>query len=49
MNQNLTGHVDARLDKLNDETSSTYNEAFFASQDIVANALDNVIARKFVD
>jgi molybdopterin/thiamine biosynthesis adenylyltransferase len=31
MNDNLKGHIDARLDKLHDETSSTYSEAFFAS------------------
>ena len=49
MNPNLKGHIDARLDKVHADTVSTYSEAFFKSQQVVANALDNVQARMFID
>lgn len=49
MNSQLKGHISARLDKIHNDTSEIYSEEFFKSQDIVANALDNVAARIFVD
>ena len=49
MNPHLKGKVEARLDKVCDETIEIYDENFFKSQSIVTNALDNVKARLFID
>lgn len=49
MNSELKDHISARLDKVHNGTNEIYSEEFFKSQDIVANALDNVAARVFVD
>jgi len=49
MNPNLKGHISARLDKIHNETAEEYDELFFSQQDVVANALDNVAARLYVD
>lgn len=49
MNPAMKGHISARLDKVHNDTSEIYNEEFFQQQDIVANALDNVAARVYVD
>jgi len=49
MNSELEGHIEARLDKLHGDTSHIYTEKFFKEQTVVANALDNVAARLFVD
>jgi ubiquitin-activating enzyme E1 len=49
MNPDLKGKVEARLDKVCDETIEIYDENFFKSQSIVTNALDNVKARLFID
>ncbi len=49
MNFQFNGHINARLDKVHNGTNEIYSEEFFQSQDIVANALDNVAARVFVD
>ncbi len=49
MNSQFNGHISARLDKVHNGTNEIYSEEFFQSQDIVANALDNVAARVFVD
>ena len=49
MNPDLKGKVEARLDKVCDETIAIYDESFFKSQSIVTNALDNVKARLFID
>ena len=49
MNPAMKGHISARLDKLHNDTSEVYSEDFFKKQDIVANALDNVAARVYVD
>jgi molybdopterin/thiamine biosynthesis adenylyltransferase len=49
MNSYLKDRVEARLDKVCDDTLALYNESFFKSQSIVTNALDNVKARLFID
>jgi molybdopterin/thiamine biosynthesis adenylyltransferase len=49
MNPNLKGHIDARLDKVHADTVHIYSESFFKTQQIVANALDNIQARLFID
>ena len=49
MNGDLKGHLSARLDKIHQETEDIYSEEFYKKQTLVANALDNVKARLFVD
>lgn len=49
MNPDLKNHVEARLDKVCDDTIEIYDEEFFKAQSIVTNALDNVKARLFID
>lgn len=49
MNPQLKGHIVARLDKVHDGTKEIFNNGFFKSLTIVANALDNVQARRYVD
>ncbi|CAD8160802.1 unnamed protein product [Paramecium pentaurelia] len=47
--QLLLDHIIARLDKVHDLTENIYTDQFFEEQDIIANALDNVAARRYVD
>lgn len=47
MNENL--NVKYQLNKVCMETENIYNDKFFDSLDFVANALDNIEARKYVD
>ncbi|CAK77506.1 unnamed protein product (macronuclear) [Paramecium tetraurelia] len=49
MNPYLRDHIIARLDKVHDSTEHIYTDQFFEDQDIIANALDNVAARRYVD
>ncbi|CAD8078852.1 unnamed protein product [Paramecium sonneborni] len=49
MNPYLRDHIIARLDKVHDSTEHIYSDQFFEGQDIIANALDNVAARRYVD
>jgi molybdopterin/thiamine biosynthesis adenylyltransferase len=49
MNPLLKGHIVARLDKVHEATKDIFNNKFFRSLTIVANALDNVQARRYVD
>ena len=49
MNPNLNGHIFAKLDKVCEETENIFTDEFFLSLDFVANALDNVNARRYVD
>jgi molybdopterin/thiamine biosynthesis adenylyltransferase len=49
MNPDLKGHIEARLDKVHEGTSNIYNEEFFKEQTVIANALDNIKARLFID
>jgi molybdopterin/thiamine biosynthesis adenylyltransferase len=49
MNPELKGNVIARLDKVHEGTSHIFNDKFFEDQTIVTNALDNIMARKYID
>lgn len=49
MNPDLIGHIDARIDKVADDTEHIFNNEFWESLDFVTNALDNVEARTYVD
>ena len=49
MNPSLSGHIFAKLDKVCEETENIFSDEFFTSLDFVANALDNVNARRYVD
>ena len=48
MNPLLKDHILARLDKVYDGTIHIFSDSFFSSLDVVANALDNVQARRYV-
>lgn len=49
LNPRLEGHIHARLDKVCEETEEIYSDSFFKSRGVVANALDNVRARVYMD
>lgn len=49
MNPDLTGKIDARIDKVGPDTENIYDDTFWQSLDFVTNALDNVDARTYVD
>ena len=49
MNPHLKNHIIARLDKVHDGTSHIFTDKFFEELTLVANALDNVQARRYVD
>lgn len=49
MNPLLKSHISARLDKVCEQTEDIYSDEFYEEQNIVANALDNVRARVYVD
>ena len=49
MNPALKSHITARLEKVHDGTAHIYTDKFFSSLSLVANALDNVQARRYVD
>ena len=49
MNPHLDKHIFAKLDKVCEETENIFTDDFFGSLDFVANALDNVNARRYVD
>lgn len=49
MNPLLKNHISARLDKVSEQTEDIYSDQFFDAQTVVANALDNVKARVYVD
>ena len=49
MNPDLNGHITAYQDRVGPETEAQFNDDFFESLTGVANALDNVDARKYVD
>jgi molybdopterin/thiamine biosynthesis adenylyltransferase len=49
MNQDLKGNVIARLDKVHEGTSHIFTDKFFEQLTVVTNALDNVMARKYID
>ncbi len=49
MNQDLKGKILARLDKVHPGSAHIFTDKFFEDVDIVANALDNVQARRYID
>lgn len=49
MNPLLKGHISPKLDKVCDATENIYSDKFFQELTLVANALDNVQARTYVD
>ena len=49
MNTQLRGKVHAHMDRVAADTEHIYNDEFFGALDGVANALDNIDARKYVD
>lgn len=49
LNPLLVGHIEARLDRVGPETENIFDDVFFESLDFVANALDNMEARKYMD
>jgi molybdopterin/thiamine biosynthesis adenylyltransferase len=49
MNQDLKGNVIARLDKVHEGTNHIFTDKFFEDLTVVTNALDNVLARKYID
>eukprot|EP00331_Platyophrya_macrostoma_P003474 CAMPEP_0176424196 /NCGR_PEP_ID=MMETSP0127-20121128/10705_1 /TAXON_ID=938130 /ORGANISM="Platyophrya macrostoma, Strain WH" /LENGTH=779 /DNA_ID=CAMNT_0017805231 /DNA_START=99 /DNA_END=2438 /DNA_ORIENTATION=- len=49
MNKDLKGHIVARLDKVHEGTAHIFTNKFFEDLTLVANALDNVHARRYVD
>jgi ubiquitin-activating enzyme E1 len=49
MNPDLIGKIDARIDKVAEDTEHIFNNEFWENLDFVTNALDNVEARTYVD
>lgn len=49
MNPELKGHVSALLERVSEKTKNIFSNEFFESLTFVANALDNVAARRYVD
>ena len=49
MNQDLKGKIHARLDKVHPGSAHIFTDKFFEDVDVVANALDNVQARRYID
>ncbi|GFZ44106.1 Ubiquitin-activating enzyme E1 1 [Saitozyma sp. JCM 24511] len=49
MNPDLKGKIIAHQDRVGPETENVYGDEFFASIDGVTNALDNVLARQYMD
>ncbi|CAD8118277.1 unnamed protein product [Paramecium sonneborni] len=49
MNPLLKGKLIARMDKVHELTENIFNDQYFEQLSLVANALDNVQARRYVD
>lgn len=49
MNKNLKNNIYANLEKVCEETEHVFTDKFFQSLSLVANALDNIKARRYVD
>ena len=49
MNPYYKDKIIARLDKVFEGTENIFSDQFFEEQTLVANALDNVAARRYVD
>jgi molybdopterin/thiamine biosynthesis adenylyltransferase len=49
MNPQLKNHIFPLLERISDSTKDIFSNKFFESLTFVANALDNVAARRYVD
>lgn len=49
MNPELKGKIEAKQDRVGEDSENIFNDAFWEGLDIVTNALDNLVARKYVD
>lgn len=49
MNPDLKGKITALQERVGPETESTFGDEFFGKLDCVTNALDNVMARQYMD
>lgn len=49
MNPDLKGRIAARLEKVHEGTQEIFSNKFFEGLTLVANALDNIQARRYVD
>jgi molybdopterin/thiamine biosynthesis adenylyltransferase len=49
MNPNLKNHITALLERVSESTREIFSNRFFGGLTAVANALDNVAARRYVD
>jgi hypothetical protein len=49
MNKDLKDNIIARLDKVHEGTAHIFTDSFFEGLTVVANALDNVHARRYID
>lgn len=49
MNPDLSGKIEAKLDKVGNDTEDIFDDEFWNQLDFVTNALDNVDARTYVD
>lgn len=49
MNPDLSGHIEAKQDKVGPETENVFDDDFWKPLDFVTNALDNIDARTYVD
>lgn len=49
MNAKLHGNIMPLVEKVHDLTENLFSNTFFESLDVVANALDNINARRYVD
>jgi molybdopterin/thiamine biosynthesis adenylyltransferase len=49
MNPALKGRIHPSLERVSESTENVFTDQFFEGLDVVANALDNVLARRYVD
>lgn len=49
MNKDLKGWIIARTDRVSDKTEHIFTNKFFSNLTAVTNALDNVLARRYID
>ena len=49
MNKDLTGHIVAWTDRVSEKTEHIFTDQYFERLNIVTNALDNVLARRYID
>lgn len=49
LEMNTLMNIQANIDFMGKETEDKYNSSFYSNIDIIVNALDNVVARKYMD